>query len=149
MDETLLPHDYYMRLAIKEAEKAFEAGEVPVGAVVVSGGKVIGKGYNQTVQLNDPTAHAEMIAMTSAFQALNSRYLSDCTLYVTLEPCLMCAGAIFWACPSLVVFGSTDEKRGYQTKAPDALHKKTRVIYGVLEKECKTLLTDFFQKLRK
>lgn len=136
-----------MKLALAEANKAFDAGEVPVGAVVVSSNTIIGKGYNLTEKLNDVTAHAEMQAITAAANHLGAKYLIDCTLYVTLEPCVMCGGALFWSQIGKVVYGASDEKRGYR-KAGNNLHPKTEIVAGVMEDECATLLKTFFQKLR-
>lgn len=137
-----------MRQALQEAKKAFDDNEVPVGAVVVSDNKVIGRGYNLTERLTDPTAHAEMQAITAATNYLGGKYLRNCTLYVTLEPCVMCAGALYWSQISTIVFGATDEKRGYQLIQNNLLHPKTEVITGVLADECSLLLTAFFKKLR-
>ncbi len=143
----LFSDEYFMQLALKEAQKAFEEGEVPVGAVVVCDNKIIGKGYNLTERLNDVTAHAEMQAITAAANFLGAKYLVDCTLYVTMEPCIMCGGALFWSQISKVVFGARDEKRGYQ-KAGNTLHPRTEVVSGVLADECSLLVKDFFKKLR-
>jgi tRNA(adenine34) deaminase len=138
----------FMRLALKEASYALEADEIPVGAVVVYNGKVVGKGHNQVELLKDVSAHAEMIALTAASQKMNSKYLQDCTLYVTLEPCSMCAGALFWYQIGRVVFGASDERRGFSRLIPTPLHPKTTVISGVLEAECSKMLKLFFQSLR-
>ena len=138
----------YMSLALSEARKAEALGEVPIGCVIVSGGQVIGRGHNLTQQLQDVTAHAEMQAITAAAQTLGGKYLTDCTLYVTVEPCAMCAGAIGWAQVSRVVYGCKDEKRGYTLFAPNVLHPKTSVKSGVLEGECRNLMQDFFNKRR-
>ena len=138
----------YMKLALSEAQKAFAMGEVPVGCVIVADGQVVGRGHNLTETLTDVTAHAEMQAITMAADYLGGKYLSDCTLYVTVEPCVMCAGALGWSQISRVVYGSKDEKRGFQRFAPNALHPKTTVTSGVLENECTTLMTDFFKKKR-
>lgn len=148
--ETFLRLDdaHYMRLALSLARQAALEGEIPVGAVVVARGRVIGKGYNQTVRLNDPTAHAEMLAMTAAVNHLGSRYLSDCTLYVTLEPCGMCAGASYWAQVGRLVFGASDPKRGYRHFNPAMVHPRTKLTTGVLEQECQQLVVDFFKGLR-
>lgn len=140
--------DYFMEIALSLAEEAAAAGEVPVGAVVVCRNRIIGKGRNQTEQLNDVTAHAEMLAITAGAQALASKYLTDCTLYVTLEPCVMCAGAIFWAQVSRLVIGAADPKRGYSRVEPSLLHPKTRLETGVLAAESEALLANFFQRLR-
>ncbi len=140
---------WFMREALKEAQKAYEAGEVPVGAVVVCDNKIIGKGHNLTERLNDVTAHAEMQAITAAANYLGAKYLTECTLYVTLEPCTMCAGAIFWAQPSKLVYGASDTKRGFTKLDGQVTHPKTQIVYGVMEKECSELLKNFFITLRK
>lgn len=140
--------EYFMEMALALAEEAAEAGEIPVGALVVCQNRIIGKGRNQTQQLNDVTAHAEMIAITAATQALGSKYLPNCTLYVTLEPCMMCAGAIFWAQLGRLVIGADDPKRGYLRLSPSPLHPKTRIETGILAADCRTLLTNFFGRLR-
>ena len=137
-----------MRLALKEAEHAYEEGEVPVGAVVVCEGRVIARAHNQTERLGDVTAHAEMLAITSAANLLGGKYLTNCTLYVSVEPCVMCAGALGWAQVGRVVYGATDEKRGYHLFAPQAMHVRTEVVAGVLEEECAELMKSFFQRLR-
>ena len=139
---------FYMKQALMEAQKAFASGEVPVGAVVVCCDRIIGRGHNLTEMLNDVTAHAEMQAITAAANNLGGKYLNECTLYVTVEPCVMCAGAIAWAQTGKLVFGAADDKRGYQKYAPDALHPKTVVIKGVLADECTQLMKDFFKKRR-
>lgn len=138
----------YMTLALHEAHKALQEGEVPIGCVVVSGGQIVGRGHNLTETLRDVTAHAEIQAITAASQTLGGKYLTDCTLYVTVEPCVMCAGAIGWAQLAGVVYGCKDEKRGYSLFAPKALHPKTSVKSGVLEEECRQLIQDFFAKKR-
>lgn len=138
----------FMRIALKEAKKAMSEGEVPIGAVVVCADRVIASAHNLTETLHDVTAHAEMQAITMAADYLGGKYLTDCTLYVTVEPCVMCAGALGWSQISRVVYGSKDEKRGFQRFAPNALHPKTTVTSGVLENECTTLMTDFFKKKR-
>ncbi len=138
----------YMRLALLEANKALEQDEIPVGCVIVCEDQIVGRGYNLTEMLQDVTAHAEIQAITAAAQTLGGKYLSGCTLYVTLEPCVMCAGAIGWAQVSRVVYGASDEKRGFTYFAPKALHPKCTVTTGVLEEECKTLIQDFFRKKR-
>ena len=138
----------YMRMALDEAQKAYEADEVPIGAVIVSRGQVIARGHNLTETLTDVTAHAEMQAITSATNMLGGKYLLDCTLYVTVEPCLMCAGALGWSQISRVVYGAADEKRGYHTFCPNPFHKKTVVQGGVLADECAKIMTDFFKKKR-
>ena len=139
---------YYMKQALMEAVKAAEQGEVPVGAVVVCRDRIIGRGHNLTETLNDVTAHAEMQAVTAAANTLGGKYLNECTLYVTVEPCVMCAGAIGWAQLARVVFGAGDEKRGYRRFAPHVLHSKTEVECGVLAGECIALMKDFFAKKR-
>ena len=143
MDET-----YYMKQALLEARKAMERGEVPVGAVVVCRDRIIARAYNLTETLTDVTAHAEMQAITAAASALGGKYLNECTLYVTVEPCVMCAGAIGWAQIRRLVFGAEDEKRGYRRYAPQALHPKTEVIKGVIGDECATLMKEFFKNRR-
>lgn len=143
MDDT-----FYMKQALLEAQKAQERGEVPVGAVVVCRDRVIARAHNLTETLNDVTAHAEMQAVTAAANALGAKYLNGCTLYVTVEPCVMCAGAIAWAQTGRLVFGAGDEKRGYRKYAPDALHPKTEVVSGVMADECAALMTAFFRKRR-
>jgi tRNA(adenine34) deaminase len=142
--------EYYMIQALKEAKKAFEADEVPVGAVVVVHDKIIARGYNMVERLNDPTAHAEMIALTSAFNSLGSKYLPEATLYVTVEPCIMCAGAIYWGKVGKIVYGANDEKNGYR-KSVDSnwpFHPKAELIRGVLKEECAQLMKDFFKTKR-
>ena len=138
----------FMRMAIKEAEQAAAEGEIPVGAIVVCKGQIISRAHNLTETLHDVTAHAEMQAITSAADYLGGKYLQDCTLYVTLEPCIMCAGAIGWAQISRLVYGASDERRGYSTFAPKALHPKCEVVKGVFEEECKQLVVDFFKSRR-
>ena len=138
----------YMQMALREAQNAFDEGEVPVGAIVVCQGRVIARAHNLTETLNDVTAHAEMQAITAAANSLGGKYLTDCTLYVTVEPCVMCAGAIAWSQMGRLVFGATDVKRGYQRYAPNALHPKTAVLQGVLADECASLMKDFFKKRR-
>jgi tRNA(adenine34) deaminase len=141
--------EYYMREALKEAMKALEKDEVPVGAVIVSGDRIIARTHNLTEQLNDVTAHAEMQAFTSASEYIGGKFLEDCTLYVTLEPCVMCAGASFWTRISRIVYGAEDKKRGYSLLEESIIHPKTKVSRGVLEKECAALLKSFFEKKRK
>lgn len=135
-------------MALQEARAAFEAGEIPVGAVVVCKNRVVARAHNLTECLGDVTAHAEMQAITSAATSLGGKYLTDCTLYVTLEPCVMCAGAIGWSQLSRVVFGAGDDKRGYRRFAPEALHPKTRVESGILADECAALMKSFFKRRR-
>lgn len=137
-----------MRRALQEAEAARDAGEIPVGAIVVAGDRIIARAHNLTETLSDVTAHAEMQAITSAANQLGGKYLTDCTLYVTLEPCVMCAGAIGWSQLRRVVYGASDEKRGFTKFAPKALHPKCTVTTGVLEEECRQLMTDFFRSRR-
>ena len=138
----------YMQLALAEAQKAFAMGEVPVGCVIVAEGQVIGRGHNLTETLADVTAHAEMQAITAAANTLGGKYLSQCTLYVTVEPCVMCAGAIGWAQIKRVVYGASDEKRGFTVFAPKALHSKCTVSSGILETECRELMQLFFAQKR-
>ena len=138
-----------MREALKEAQKAFDLDEVPVGAVIVSGDRIIARTHNLTEQLHDVTAHAEMQAFTSASEYIGGKFLVDCTLYVTLEPCVMCAGAAFWTRISRIVYGAEDEKRGYTLIEKPLLHPKTTVSGGILEDECTTLLKSFFEKKRR
>ena len=143
-----LGDDHFMRQALIEAQKAAEMDEVPVGAVIVSKGKIIARAHNYTERLNDFTAHAEMQAFTSATEYLGNKYLNECTLYVTLEPCVMCAGATFWTRIGKIVFGAKDHRRGYQRLSENILHPSTEVVGGVLEEECSTLLKDFFKEKR-
>ncbi len=138
----------YMRKALAEAKMAEAQGEVPIGAVMVCKGRIIARGHNLTELLHDVTAHAEMQVITSATNMLGGKYLTDCTLYVTVEPCVMCAGAIGWAQISRIVYGAPDDKRGYRRYAPAALHPKTEVTGGVLEEECRQLMQNFFRKKR-
>jgi tRNA(adenine34) deaminase len=152
MDEqqTMKPQDdiFYMQRAMEEAKVAATAGEIPVGAVVVCGGRIIARAHNLTETLCDVTAHAEMQAITAAANALGGKYLNQCTLYVTVEPCVMCAGAIGWSQLGRLVYGAADEKRGYHIFAPDALHPKTEVVSGVLADESAQLMRDFFKEKR-
>ena len=145
--ENLFTDEYFMRKALHEAEIAFEKGEIPVGAIVVIENKVIAKSHNLTELLHDVTAHAEIQSITAAANFLGGKYLKNCTLYVTLEPCQMCAGALYWSQISKIVFGATDTKRGYKTLGTQ-IHPKTEVVSGILEKECAELMTNFFQKKR-
>jgi tRNA(adenine34) deaminase len=140
--------EYFMREALKEARKALELDEVPVGAVIVCQDRIIGRGHNLTERLVDVTAHAEMQAFTAASNHLGAKYLEECTLYVTLEPCVMCAGAAFWTQIGKVVYGASDEKRGYTRTHVPLLHPRTTVVPGILEKECAEMLTDFFKSKR-
>ena len=140
--------NFYMKQALAEANEAYKQGEVPIGAVVVCRDRIIAKSHNLTELLHDVTAHAEMQAITSAAEHLGGKYLSDCTLYVTVEPCVMCAGALGWSQISRVVYGATDEKRGYTRFAPDALHPRTTVTSGVMADECVELMQRFFRERR-
>jgi tRNA(adenine34) deaminase len=141
-------HIQYMRQALVEAQKAFNRGEVPIGTVIVCNDRIIARGHNLTETLNDVTAHAEMQALTAASNFLGGKYLTGCTLYVTVEPCVMCAGALGWSQISKIVYGASDEKRGFTQYAPKSLHPKTTVVSGVLETECRLLIQDFFKKKR-
>ena len=138
-----------MQEALKQAKKAWDENEIPIGAVVVCRNRVISRGHNQTEKLNDSTAHAEMLALTSAFDNLGSKYLTECALYVTLEPCPMCAGAAFWAQLGKLVYGARDIKRGYSNFSGELLHPKTEVLPGILSEKCGELLDAFFRKIRK
>ncbi len=139
---------FYMKHALEEARKALEEDEIPIGAVIECRGRIIARGHNLTERLKDVTAHAEMQAITAAAESLGGKYLTDCTLYVTVEPCVMCAGALGWAQIHRIVYGASDEKRGFKRFAPDALHPKTIVHAGVLEEECTQLMKEFFRKKR-
>ncbi len=139
----LFSHEYFMNMALKEAEKACEENEVPVGCIIVSDNKIIGKGYNLTERLNDVTAHAEMQAITAAANYLGAKYLNECTMYVTLEPCIMCAGAIFWSQLGTLVYGASDEKRGF-SKSGNLLHPKTEIVNGIMAIEATMLMKNFF-----
>jgi tRNA(adenine34) deaminase len=143
-------HEHYMKLALKEAERAFAEDEVPVGAIVVMNNKVISRGYNMVEKLKDPTAHAEIIALTSAFNALGSKYLPDATLYVTVEPCLMCAGALHWSKVGEIVWGASDVKNGHQVYTDDRnpFHPKTKIIAGIMAEEAASLMKAFFRQKR-
>lgn len=145
-----MTYEYYMMLALKEARKAYDQGEIPIGAVVVMNERVIARGHNMTEKLNDPTAHAEMIALTSAFNFLGAKYLTDATLYVTVEPCLMCAGALYWSKITRIIWGADDEKNGHKriTKSEWPFHPKTEIVKGVLKEECAQLMKDFFKGKR-
>lgn len=142
--------EYYMMQALKEAKKAMEEGEVPVGAVVILNGKLIARGYNMVEKLNDPTAHAEMIALTSAFNYIGAKYLPEAALYVTVEPCLMCAGALYWSKIGRIVWGADDEKNGHKriTREEWPFHPKTEIVKGVMKEECSRLMKDFFKEKR-
>ncbi|RZJ62193.1 MAG: nucleoside deaminase [Flavobacterium sp.] len=146
--ENIFTDDYFMKKALQEAEAAFEKGEIPVGAVIVIDNRIIAKTHNLTELLNDVTAHAEMQAITSAANMLGGKYLINCTLYVTLEPCQMCAGALYWSQISKVVFGASDAHRGYRAMGTK-LHPKTEVVTGVLEEKCSMLVKEFFKSRRK
>ena len=140
--------EMYMRKALAEAQQAFDEGEIPIGTVIVCQDHIIARAHNLTETLCDVTAHAEMQAITAAANELGGKYLTDCTLYVTVEPCIMCAGALGWSQITRVVYGCRDEKRGYSDYAPRALHPKCTITSGVLEKECRRLMQDFFQQKR-
>ncbi len=142
--------EYYMQQALREAQRAYEVEEVPVGAIVVMRSRIISRGYNQVERLNDPTAHAEMIALTSAFNYLGAKYLPEATLYVTVEPCLMCCGALYWSKIARVVYGASDEKNGYKhvTLEQWPFHPKTELVQGVLQEECAALMKEFFKSRR-
>ncbi len=148
MTYPLYSPEYYMNEALKEAQKAFDRNEVPVGAVIVSNRTIIARAHNLTETLNDVTAHAEMQAFTAAADFLGGKYLNECTLFVTLEPCVMCAGAAFWTQLGGIIYGASDEKRGYQLVDHPLLHPKTVVASGVLAAECRNLLTQFFKNKR-
>lgn len=138
----------FMREALREARAALEDGEIPIGAVVVWKGRIIGRGHNETEKLRDTTAHAEMIAITAASQAIGGKYLTDCTLYVTVEPCPMCAGALAWSQVGKIVYGAPDPRRGYSMFQPSLLHPKTEVTGGILQEECSALMVEFFKSKR-
>ncbi|MBQ1619249.1 MAG: nucleoside deaminase [Bacteroidales bacterium] len=138
----------FMREALREAQAAAAEDEVPIGAVVVCRGRIIGKGHNMVERLNDPTAHAEMIAITAACSEMGGKYLTDCTLYVTVEPCPMCAAALAWSQISRVVYGASDPKRGYSLFSPRLLHPKTEISGGILQQECSSLIVDYFRNKR-
>ncbi len=146
---TVTRDEEFMSMALEEARKALKKGEVPIGAVVVCEGRIIARGHNLTETLTDVTAHAELQAITAAAQYLSGKYLTNCTLYVTLEPCVMCAGAIGWAQISRIVYGASDPKRGFSRFAPKAFHPKAKISAGVLEKTCGDLLSSFFTEKRK
>lgn len=148
MEIDFLSHEYFMKEALKEAHKAFDEDEIPVGAVVVCNKQIVARAHNLTERLNDVTAHAEMLAFTSAEEHIGSKYLKKCSLYVTLEPCLMCAGAAFWTQLGELVYGVGDEKRGYSLVNQNILHPTTRVISGILQEECGALLKEFFRRKR-
>ena len=147
-EETVKKDIYYMQRALDEAKQAYKEGEIPIGAIVVCKNKIIARAHNLTETLHDVTAHAEMQAITIAANELGGKYVEDCTLYVTVEPCIMCAGALGWSQIKRVVFGCLDEKRGYHEYAPKALHPKANVIGGILDSECKALMQRFFKERR-
>lgn len=142
------PDEFFMQQALREARAAFEEGEIPVGAVIVSQGQILARTHNQTERLHDVTAHAEMLAYTAAAEMLGSKYLTECTLYVTLEPCVMCAGAAGWTQIGRVVYGASDPKRGFERLGREMLHPKTQVMKGLLAEECEQLMKDFFKQRR-
>ncbi|MBR5983079.1 MAG: nucleoside deaminase [Bacteroidales bacterium] len=144
-----MDYEKYMKIALQEAREAELEGEVPIGAVVVCGDKVIAKAHNLTEHLHDVTAHAEIMAITAAEDYMNAKYLTDCTLFVTVEPCVMCAGAIAWAQLAEVVYGAKDEKRGFSMYSSQILHPKTKLTTGILTKECENIMKDFFAKKRR
>ncbi len=144
----LYDDNYFMKIALEEAKIAFEKGEIPIGAVLTVENKIIAKFHNQTEQLIDSTAHAEILCLTSAFEFLGVKYIPNATLYVTLEPCIMCAGALYWAQIGKLVYGASDSKRGYTTLNNNILHPKTKVVKGVCKEECELLLKEFFKNIR-
>ena len=144
----MLTDEKFMREALSEAQAAAAEGEIPIGAVVVWKGRIIGRGHNMTERLHDTTAHAEMIAITAATQAMGGKYLADCTLYVTVEPCPMCAGALAWSQTGRIVYGAPDPRRGYSLFTPSLLHPRTEVTGGILTEECSALMLSFFQSKR-
>lgn len=146
---TVFSDEHFMQQALFEAEAAFLAGEIPVGAIVVNQNKIIARGSNQTQRLGDVTAHAEMLALTAASNYLNSKYLPECTLYVTLEPCVMCAGALYWAQIGRLVYGAADDKRGFMRYGKQLLHPKTKTAYGIMAEPCSELLKKFFKDKRR
>lgn len=145
---TVFTDEYYMKEALKEAQKAFDKDEVPVGAIVVCNDKIIARSHNMTEKLNDVTAHAEMLAITSATNFLGGKYLNECTLYITLEPCIMCAGALFWSQVKKIVYAASDVKRGFSLVEATILHPKTEVVVGVMQQEASDLITCFFKSKR-
>lgn len=149
MDQQRLIDEKFMQQALNEARTALNKQEVPIGAVIVSEGRIIGRGHNLVETLQDPTAHAEMQALTAATETLGGKYLPKCTLYVTVEPCIMCAGAIAWAQVGRVVWGADDAKKGYRSYTEHVFHPKTEVVRGVLQAECEALMSDFFASLRR
>jgi tRNA(adenine34) deaminase len=140
--------NFFMKEALKEAQKAFDADEIPIGAVVVANNRIIARAHNLTERLNDVTAHAEMQAITAAANSLGGKYLHDCTMYVTIEPCIMCAGALNWSQISKVVYGAADNRKGYSTISASVLHPKTVLSKGIMEHDCSKLMKDFFEKKR-
>ena len=148
MEDLIFTDEYFMKEALKEADKALLMNEVPIGAVIVSNNQIIARGHNLTETLNDTTAHAEMQAFTAATEYLGNKYLKDCTLYVTLEPCVMCAGASYWSQISRIVYGAKDIKKGYSLINSKILHPKTEVVHSILENECSQILKDFFKSKR-
>ena len=148
METTLEKDEKYMRLALEEAKLALEADEVPIGAIIVAGGRIVGRGHNLVETLTDVTAHAEIQAITAASSTIGGKYLNDCTLYVTVEPCPMCAGALAWSQIGRIVYGASDPKRGFSTISDNMLHPRTVVVAGVLRDECEALMKNFFAKLR-
>ncbi len=148
MELSVHSDEHFMKQALKQANIAFEKGEVPVGAVVVAENRIIARAHNMTEQLTDVTAHAEMLAITAAFDAIGGKYLNECTLYVTLEPCNMCAGALYWAQLGKLVFGASDQKRGFTLNPKNLLHPRTEVVRGLLENQSESLLKQFFAQLR-
>lgn len=148
MSTQLFSDEYFMKQALVEAQEAFDRNEVPVGAVVVCNQKIIARSHNLTEALNDVTAHAEMQAITAAANVLGGKYLRDCTLYVTLEPCPMCAGGLLWSQISKIVYGASDARKGFSTFNPQILHPKTEVVKGIMEEECAALIKEFFQQAR-
>ena len=142
--------EYFMMQALKEAKKGFDDGEIPIGAVVVMNDKIIARGHNMTERLNDPTAHAEMIALTSAFNTIGGKYLIDASIYITVEPCLMCSGALYWSKIKRVLYGADDEKNGYKKTVNGnwPFHPKTELVHGILKDDCARLMKDFFKNKR-
>lgn len=147
MSETIFSDEYFMRIALKEAQQAFDMNEIPIGCVVVANNQIIAKTHNLTEKLIDVTAHAEIQAISAAAQYIGGKYLRDCTIYITVEPCQMCAGALYWSQIGKIVYGASDNKRGF-TNMGGQLHPKTLIVKGVLERECKELITSFFQSKR-
>ncbi|MCT4613285.1 MAG: nucleoside deaminase [Marinifilaceae bacterium] len=141
-------HEYFMKQALIEAENAYKQGEIPVGAIVVSNNRIISRSHNLTEHLTDVTAHAEIMSISSAANYLNGKYLKDCTIYVTMEPCVMCAGALAWSQISKIVIGCRDEKRGFSKFSPSILHPKTEIVWDIMENECSSIVKDFFKQKR-